>query len=53
MDNIQRELLSQVADIHEVPEGAYSLRINGKLHGKNSTENIQVILEQLFLTAAE
>ena len=43
MDNIQRELLKQVADIHEVPAGAYSLRINGKMHGKNSTENIEIV----------
>lgn len=40
MDKIQKELLSQIADIHQVPEGAYSLRINGSLHGKNSSENI-------------
>ena len=46
MDNIQRELLNQVADIHEVPEGAYSIRINGKLHGKNSTENIQIVTKE-------
>lgn len=46
MDNIQKELLRQVADIHEVPEGAYSLRINGKLHGKNSTENIQIVTKE-------
>lgn len=46
MDNIQRELLNKVADIHEVPEGAYSLRINGKLHGKNSTENIQIVTKE-------
>ncbi len=46
MDNIQRELLRQVADIHEVPEGAYSLRINGKLHGKNSSENIQIATKE-------
>ena len=43
MDNIQKELLKQVADIHEVPTGAYSLRINGKMHGKNSTENIEIV----------
>jgi Fe-S cluster assembly scaffold protein SufB len=43
MDRIQEDLLSKVADIHSVPEGAYSLRINGKLHGKNSTENIQIV----------
>ena len=40
MDKIQKELLSQIAGIHEVPEGAYSLRVNGQLEGKNSSENI-------------
>ena len=42
MDKIQAELLQQVAGIHEVPQGAYSLRINGQLHGKNSSENITI-----------
>ena len=42
MDKIQKELLSQIAGIHEVPEGAYSLRINGQMHGKNSSENILI-----------
>ena len=46
MDNIQKELLRQVADIHEVPAGAYSLRINGKMHGKNSTENIEIVTKE-------
>ena len=40
MDKIQKELLSQIAGIHEIPEGAYSLRVNGQLEGKNSSENI-------------
>jgi len=35
-------LLEEVADIHEVPQGAYSLRINGALHGKNNSENITI-----------
>ena len=39
MDGIQRKLLEEVAGLHEVPQGAYSLRINGSLHGKNSSEN--------------
>ena len=43
MDKIQRDLLEQVAGIHEVPEGAYSLRINGQLYGKNSSENIEIV----------
>ena len=40
MDAIQKTLLQQVADLHEIPEGAYSLRINGQLTGKNSSEHI-------------
>ncbi|MBQ8830474.1 MAG: SufD family Fe-S cluster assembly protein [Oscillospiraceae bacterium] len=42
MDAIQKTLLEQVADLHEIPEGAYSLRINGQLAGKNSSENIVI-----------
>ena len=43
MDKIQQNLLREVAGLHEVPEGAYSLRINGQLHGKNSSENIEIV----------
>ena len=43
MLHLQKNLLEQVAGIHEVPEGAYSLRINGKLHGKNSSEHIRIV----------
>lgn len=46
MDKIQQDLLEQIAGIHEVPEGAYSLRINGNLHGKNSSENIVIEKKQ-------
>lgn len=42
LDVIEKALLEKIADIHEVPQGAYSLRINGQLHGKNSSENIQI-----------
>ncbi len=42
LDPIQKQLLQQIAGIHEVPEGAYSLRINGQLYGKNSSENIVI-----------
>ena len=42
MDKIQQHLLEEVAGIHQVPEGAYSLRINGSLYGKNSSEHIRI-----------
>lgn len=43
MDSIQKKLLEEVAGLHDVPQGAYSLRINGNLHGKNSSENIEIV----------
>lgn len=46
MDNIQKHLLEQIADLHDVPQGAYSLRINGTLHGKNSSENIEIVKKE-------
>lgn len=46
MDNIQKHLLEQITDLHEVPQGAYSLRINGALHGKNSSENIEIVKKE-------
>ena len=46
MDAIQKTLLEQVAGLHDVPQGAYSLRINGQLHGKNSSENISIVKKE-------
>ena len=46
MDQIQKRLLEQIADLHEVPQGAYSLRINGSLYGKNDSENITIVKKE-------
>ncbi|MBE6546626.1 MAG: SufD family Fe-S cluster assembly protein [Ruminococcaceae bacterium] len=46
MDKIQQKLLEEVAGLHEVPEGAYSLRINGSLYGKNSSEHIEIVKKE-------
>ena len=43
MDAIQKNLLLQVADLHEVPEGAYSIRSDGQSIGQRSTENIEIV----------
>ncbi|WP_413777960.1 SufB/SufD family protein [Ruminococcus sp. YRD2003] len=42
MDTIQQRLLEEVADLHDVPEGAYNLRANGKSIGRNTTANIDI-----------
>ena len=46
MDAIQKELLMQVADLHEIPAGAYNFRVNGEAAGRNSTEHIDIVTKQ-------
>ena len=46
MDQIQKHLLEEISDLHEVPQGAYSLRINGDLYGKNDSENITIVKKE-------
>ena len=43
MDAIQRRLLAEVANLHEVPAGAYNFRANGELAGRNNTANIEIV----------
>ena len=43
MDAIQKNLLKEVADLHEVPTGAYNIRANGKSAGRASSENIEIV----------
>lgn len=40
LSKMEKDLLENIAGLHRVPEGAYSLRVNGQLFGKNSSENI-------------
>ena len=43
LDEIQKRLLQEVADLHAVPEGAYNIRANGQSAGRQSTANIEII----------
>lgn len=42
MDEIQKRILEEVADLHVVPEGAYNIRANGETSGRNTTANIDI-----------
>jgi len=42
IDAVQKRLLQEVADLHEIPEGAYNLRANGESVGRNTTANIDI-----------
>lgn len=46
MDQIQKNLLKQVADLHEVPEGAYNIRTNGESAGRKTTANIDIVTKE-------
>ena len=43
MDEIQKRLLREVADLHEVPEGAYNIRSNSESIGRRSSANIEIV----------
>ena len=43
LDNIQKQILAEVADLHTVPEGAYNIRANGQTAARNSTANIEIV----------
>ena len=42
MDKITKNLLAQIANLHEIPTGAFSLRKNGKGEIVQSTDNIEI-----------
>ena len=46
LDEIQKRIIAEVADLHEVPMGAYNFRANGELAGRNTTENIDIQTKQ-------
>jgi len=43
LDEIQKRLLLEIADLHKVPSGAYNIRSNSKLEARNTTANIDIV----------
>ena len=46
IDQIQKRLLEEVADLHDVPEGAYNIRANGETAVRNTTANIDIVTKE-------
>lgn len=42
MDEIEKMLLEKVAQLHELPDGAYNIRKDGEGDGRRSTEHIRI-----------
>lgn len=43
LDPVKMQLLKTIADIESVPEGAYNVRADGALAGRNTTANIDIV----------
>jgi len=43
MNNIDKELLREIADIEEMPDGAYNIRKNGQGYDRKITENVNIV----------
>lgn len=46
MDEIQKTLLEEVADLHGIPAGAYNIRANGQTAERNTTANIDIVTKE-------
>ncbi|MBO6155351.1 MAG: SufD family Fe-S cluster assembly protein [Lachnospiraceae bacterium] len=46
LDAIQQKILTEVADLHGVPEGAYNIRANGTSAGRATTANIDIVTKE-------
>lgn len=42
LNDVQKRILAEIADLHKVPTGAYNIRANGESAGRNSTANIEI-----------
>ena len=46
MDNVQKHLLKEVAELDALPVGAYNIRSDGKSIARNSSANIDIVTKE-------
>jgi Fe-S cluster assembly scaffold protein SufB len=46
LNAVDKNLLKEVAGLHEIPQGAYNIRKNGKGEARNTTANIDIVTKQ-------
>ena len=46
MNSIEKNLLEEIADLHEIPDGAYNIRSNGSSIGRRSTAHIEIVSKE-------
>ncbi len=43
MNTIEKNMLAEIADLHQIPEGAYNIRRNGEAAARQTTANIDIV----------
>ena len=43
LTSVDKRLLEEIADLHEIPQGAYNIRKNGEGISRNTTANIDIV----------
>ncbi|MBR6812735.1 MAG: SufD family Fe-S cluster assembly protein [Oscillospiraceae bacterium] len=46
MDVLEKKLLAEIADLHDVPAGAYNLRKNGEGAARQNSANIEIVTKE-------
>ena len=46
LNKIDKELLKSIADLHDIPEGAYNIRKDGELVSRNTSANIEIVTKK-------
>ena len=46
IDDVGKQLLAEIADIHDTPAGAYNFRVNSQLAGRHTTDNIDIMTKE-------
>ena len=46
MDNVDKDLLKEIADMNETPKGAYNIRKNGQGIERQVTKNVNIVTKK-------
>ena len=46
LNAVDKKLLEEVADLHQIPQGAYNIRKNGQGVERNTTANIDIVTKE-------
>ena len=46
LNKVDKDLLKSIADLHDIPEGAYNIRKDGELVSRNTSANIDIVTKK-------